>query len=90
MTEDEKLAVKDYMKDPSVVLLTKLKCITSGIEVTVGNIHVAYAFYKHPDLQCVQVRICDLVWQKEALILKMSCLYGPILHNIIFKIMYDT
>ncbi|XP_064627808.1 nucleolar protein dao-5-like isoform X2 [Lineus longissimus] len=55
LTKDEKAAVKNYTKDPSIVLLTRLKCNTTGKEVTVGNIHVAYAYFKHPDLQCVQI-----------------------------------
>lgn len=55
-------SVKKYMDLPDVVIVTKLRSIATGQEVTVGNVHIIWAEMKMPDAQCVQVRTRDFAY----------------------------
>ena len=48
-------AVREYMNRSDVLVVARLQCNQTGLEVTVGNIHVTWGEMKVPDVQSLQV-----------------------------------
>ena len=48
-------AVREYMNRSDVLVVARLQCKQTGLEVTVGNIHVTWGEMKVPDVQSLQV-----------------------------------
>ncbi|CAH1798443.1 unnamed protein product [Owenia fusiformis] len=51
----EQVAVRKFLNHPDVLVVTKLRCNTTGKVVTVGNVHVGYTQFKLRNLQCIQI-----------------------------------
>ena len=52
-----KAKIKDSLATHAVAMIVRLKSVTSGDEVTVANIHVAYDGLERPDRRCIQVTL---------------------------------
>lgn len=48
-------AVREYMNRSDVLVVARLQCNQTGLEVTVGNIHVTWGEMKVPDVQSLQI-----------------------------------
>lgn len=57
LKEGDKKILESYFKKGSVLLITKLKCVNTGKQVTVGNIHTWFGDWKHPDIITVQIAL---------------------------------
>ncbi|XP_023932184.1 glucose-repressible alcohol dehydrogenase transcriptional effector isoform X1 [Lingula anatina] len=53
-SDADKAAIRKYLEGPIVMLITRLRCCTTGTVLTVGNVHVIWGKLKLTDIQCMQ------------------------------------
>jgi len=49
-------ALKKSVSSPGVAVITKVKCVKTGKQLTIGNVHIMWEWFRRMDIQCVQVR----------------------------------
>ncbi|XP_033740793.1 muscle M-line assembly protein unc-89-like [Pecten maximus] len=59
VSDEVKVSIRKYLDLPDVLVLTKLRCNTTGNLLCVGNIHVQWGKMEIPDAQCIQI-VCAI------------------------------
>ena len=55
LSQEISAAIRQYLDRADIILTTRLCCKASGKVVTIGNTHLWWDEYLHPDVKCVQV-----------------------------------
>lgn len=54
-TDEVKQAMKSHIKWPAVIIICTLLHKPTGKSLVIGNTHLSWTEFQHPDISCIQV-----------------------------------
>ena len=55
LSDEEKTALRSWLEERNLIIVTQLEHIPSKTKLLIGNIHVTWTLFKRPCLQTLQV-----------------------------------